>query len=127
LVLITDALCYSATDMFAASFQDHEIGEVLGTSGRTGAGGANVLSQKDLTEWLSKHPDRSPFRTLPKGVSMRVAFRRSIRAGKNIGRPLEELGVVPDRRYYMTRDDLLYGNRDLIARAGKLLSKARTK
>jgi hypothetical protein len=125
-VLITDALCYSATDMFAASFQDHEIGEILGTSGRTGAGGANVLGQKDLTKWLSKHPERSPFKTLPKGVSMRVAFRRSIRAGKNIGRPLEELGVVPDRRYYMTRDDLLYGNRDLIARAGQILSKART-
>jgi hypothetical protein len=29
-VLVTDALCYSATDFFAAGFQDHEIGTVLG-------------------------------------------------------------------------------------------------
>ena len=29
-VLVTDALCYSATDTFAAGFQDHEIGTVLG-------------------------------------------------------------------------------------------------
>ena len=28
-VLITDALCYSATDTFAAGFQDHQIGTVL--------------------------------------------------------------------------------------------------
>src|SRR5262249_22962506 len=124
-VLITDALCYSATDMFVASFQDHEVGEILGTSGNTGAGGANVLSQKDLTQWLRKHA-KSPFRTLPKGVSMRVAFRRSIRAGKHIGRPLEELGVVPDRRYYITRDDLLDGNRQLIAHAGELLERRAT-
>jgi hypothetical protein len=37
-ILITDALCYSATDMFAAGFQDHEIGTVLGTDETTGAG-----------------------------------------------------------------------------------------
>ncbi|MFN2225829.1 MAG: S41 family peptidase, partial [Anaerolineae bacterium] len=41
-LLITDALCYSATDIFSAGFQDHDIGPILGTSGNTGAGGANV-------------------------------------------------------------------------------------
>ena len=40
-VLITDALSYSATDIFAAGFQDNEVGRVLGTGGNTGAGGAN--------------------------------------------------------------------------------------
>ena len=29
-VLVTDAQCYSACDIFAAGFQDHEIGPVLG-------------------------------------------------------------------------------------------------
>ena len=29
-VLITDALCYSTTDIFAAGFQDHDLGFVLG-------------------------------------------------------------------------------------------------
>jgi hypothetical protein len=41
-ILIIDALCYSTTDMFAAGFQDHNIGEVLGADGNTGAGGGNV-------------------------------------------------------------------------------------
>ena len=42
-ILVTDALCYSATDLFAASFQDHKIGDILGVDENTGAGGANVL------------------------------------------------------------------------------------
>ena len=47
-VLITDAYCYSACDMFAAGFQDHDLGKVLGVDEKTGAGGANVLTHKDL-------------------------------------------------------------------------------
>src|SRR5262249_46110326 len=31
-VLVTDARCYSATDIFAAGFQDHDVGPVLGTA-----------------------------------------------------------------------------------------------
>ena len=41
-VLITDARCYSATDIFAAGFQDHMIGPIIGVDDNTGAGGANV-------------------------------------------------------------------------------------
>ena len=41
-VLIIDALCYSTTDIFAAGFQDHGIGTILGVSANTGAGGTNV-------------------------------------------------------------------------------------
>src|SRR5262249_31930343 len=41
-VLVTDALCYSATDMFTAGFRDNGLGPILGTAGNTGAGGANV-------------------------------------------------------------------------------------
>ena len=41
-VLVTDALCYSTTDIFSAGFQDHQIGTVLGCHSCTGAGGANV-------------------------------------------------------------------------------------
>ena len=49
-ILITNALCYSTADIFAAGFQDHEIGEVLGVEGSTGAGGANVVTHSDLRE-----------------------------------------------------------------------------
>ena len=34
-VLVTDARCYSATDIFAAGFQDHSIGTVLGVDDNT--------------------------------------------------------------------------------------------
>ena len=37
-VLVTDALCYSTTDIFAAGFQDHQIGPVLGVDGNTTTG-----------------------------------------------------------------------------------------
>jgi len=43
-VLIVDPLCYSATDIFAAGFKDHDIGPVVGVGENTGAGGANVWS-----------------------------------------------------------------------------------
>ncbi|HWN99238.1 MAG TPA: S41 family peptidase [Blastocatellia bacterium] len=119
-VLITDALSYSSTDMFAAGFQDNEIGEVLGTSDNTGAGGANVWWYQDLINALGDH-SRSPFRPLPRGADMLVAVRRSIRVGRHAGKPLEELGIVPDRRHYMTKRDVLKSNDDLVNRAARLL------
>ena len=78
-VLVTDALCYSATDIFAAGFQDNRIGPVLGASGNTGAGGANVWDHALLRQ-LFPGPG-SPFGALPKGTSFRVAIRRVTRSG----------------------------------------------
>ena len=119
-VLITDALSYSATDIFAAGFQDNEIGKVLGTGGNTGAGGANFWSLDDLLRAQKKDPN-SPFKTLPKGAEMIVAMRRSIRVGPRAGSPLEEFGVAPDVLHLMTRRDLLDDNVDLLARAARLI------
>lgn len=116
--LITDALCYSTTDIFAAGFQDHEIGPVIGTSGNTGAGGANVWAYDDLLEAL---PD--DVKPLPKQASMRVAIRRTSRVGKHAGDPLEDLGVVSDHIHRMTRRDLLERNVDLIAEAAGVLAE----
>jgi len=121
-VLITDALSYSTTDMFAAGFQDNEIGEVLGASDNTGAGGANVWWYQDLVNAVRDNP-RSPFKPLPRGADILVAVRRSIRVGRHAGRPLEELGIVPDQRHYMTRRDVLGSNDDLIRRAARILTK----
>jgi hypothetical protein len=123
-VLITDARCYSAGDIFAAGFQDHAIGPVLGVDDNTGAGGANVWSHGRLMSLLEEpKPDAdSPYRALPKGASMSVAMRRSLRVGPAAGNPLEDLGVVPDVRHPMTRADVLEGNVDLLARAAELLA-----
>ncbi len=122
-ILIIDALSYSTTDMFAAGFQDNEVGEVLGTSDNTGAGGANNWTYDDLMTALGNYPG-SPFKPLPKGADIGLAMRRSIRVGRNSGRPLEELGIVPDDRHYITKRDLLEQNYDLLRKAAeKLRSK----
>jgi cytosine/adenosine deaminase-related metal-dependent hydrolase/C-terminal processing protease CtpA/Prc len=128
-VLITDALCYSATDIFAAGFQDHGIGPVLGTSGNTGAGGANVWTHR-LLQMLMNDPDDpmtprpdSPFQPLPHGADMRAAVRRTLRVGERAGIPVEDLGIVPDHEHDMTKDDLMHGNRDLIEKAGEILAE----
>jgi C-terminal processing protease CtpA/Prc len=121
-VLVIDAGCYSTTDMFAAGFQDHELGHVLGTSGHTGAGGANVWEHSDLVQTLPR--EDSPFKPIRSGASFRVAIRRSTRVGLRSGEPLEDLGVVPDGEVYrMTRNDVLNHNADMIAHACGILAK----
>jgi Peptidase family S41/PGAP1-like protein len=119
-VLIVNARCYSATDIFAAGFADHRIGPVLGTDANTGAGGANVW-QHQLLLALMEGAD-SPYRALPKGAGMRVAIRRTLRVGDQSGTPLEDLGVQPDHLHRMTVRDVLEGNTDLLDRAGALLA-----
>ncbi len=117
-VLITDAYCYSACDMFAAGFQDHDIGTILGVDDRTGAGGANVLTHSALrADWTS-----GPLQALPAGAGMRVSLRRTLRVGERAGEPIEDLGIVRDEEYNMTRDDLLQANTDLLDRAGEILA-----
>jgi hypothetical protein len=119
-VLIIDGLCYSTTDIFAAGWQDHAIGPILGTDGNTGAGGANVWTHELLGGLLSGQ--NSPIRPLPKGTRMRVAIRRTSRVGKRSGDPLEDLGVVPDEIHRITKNDLLNNNEDLIAHAASILA-----
>ena len=123
-VLVTDARCYSATDIFSAGFQDHAIGPVLGVDDNTGAGGANVWTHGLLMDLLEiPEPDPgSPYRALPRGANMRVAIRRTLRVGALAGTPVEDLGVQPDVRHRMTRRDVLEGNLDLLDRAGSLLA-----
>lgn len=117
--LVTDAYCYSACDMFAAGFQDHEIGPVLGVDEATGAGGANVLTHQDLAaDWTG-----GPLESLPAGAGMRVSLRRTLRVGRRAGEPVEDLGVTRDRAHAMTRNDLLNGNADLLDSAGALLAQ----
>ncbi len=117
-VLLTSALCYSATDIFAAGFQDHAIGPVLGVHSSTGAGGANVWPFAVLQQALAG-AEKAP--GLPQGAELRVALRRSLRVGPNAGLELEERGVVPDVLHDLTRRDLLEGDPDLIAHAARLL------
>jgi hypothetical protein len=124
-VLITDARVYSATDIFAAGFADHEIGMILGVDDNTGAGGANVWTHGLLAALLNEPPPpdpTSPYEALPNGANMRVAIRRTLRVGELSGTPVEDLGVRPHETHKMTRADLLEGNVDLLNKAGSLLA-----
>lgn len=122
-VLITDGSCYSATDMFAAGFQDHGIGPVLGVGGRTGAGGANVWTSQLVAALANTGRATPALARLPHGAGFTVAVRRTLRVGARAGTPVEDSGVEPTVRYEMTRRDLLEGNRNLIERAAQMLAK----
>ncbi len=116
-VLITDALSYSATDVFAAGFQDHDAGEIIGIDGRTGGGGANIFPHALLCDLAaaSEARDRPLLEPLPQNLAMNVALRRAVRVGERAGMPLESFGVEPDHCYRMTYRDLVGDNEDLVA------------
>lgn len=122
-VLLTDAFTYSAADIFAAGFQDHSIGLILGADGLTGAGGANVWEHSDLPWKLGPMPGVRIAR-LPRGASMRVAIRRCFRVGANAGKPIEDFGVKPDEVYVpITADDVLGGCPGMIRHAVAMLDR----
>jgi C-terminal processing protease CtpA/Prc/subtilisin family serine protease len=123
-VLIVDGNCYSATDIFAAGFQDHNIGKVLGVSENTGAGGANVWEHWLLNQTL---PSGWGLKPLPGQASMRVAIRQCLRVGSHAGALLEDFGVQPDAKHRPTRTDLMEGDRELLARAAECLKERRSR
>lgn len=123
-VLVVDGNCYSATDIFAAGFQDHRIGKVLGVSATTGAGGANVWEHGLLADVL---PPGWGLKPLPNGVGMRVAIRQCLRVGPRAGELLEDFGVIPDAIHQPTRADILADGQDLLVRATQLLAAEATR
>ena len=120
-LLITDARCYSTTDIFAAGFHDHKIGPILGTDNNTGAGGANVWTHEQIRNFFAGANVAPPLDQLPKGASMRVAIRRTIRVGDEAGTELEDLGVAHHQEHRLTRDDILGDIPDLVERAAEIL------
>ncbi|MFI0454303.1 S41 family peptidase [Actinomadura sp. 6N118] len=122
IVLLTDARCYSAADIFAAGFQDNRIGLVLGVDGNTGAGGGNVWRTANLLGSLPAADD-FPFRPLPGGADLSFVIRRLLRVGPNAGTPLEDYGVIPDERHVTTRKDITNSDADLMTTAATLLGK----
>jgi hypothetical protein len=119
-VLVTDARCYSATDIFAAGFADHRIGPVLGVARHTGAGGANVWTHELLRRLLPAGD--AVLAPLPRQATFRVALRRTLRVGPHAGELLEDLGVVASEVHDVTERDLLEDNADLLEAAAALLA-----
>jgi hypothetical protein len=121
-VLVTNALTYSAAEFFAAGFQDHSIGTILGADDATGAAGAHVKDYDALRKFFEKARDSPLRKALPNQAGMTLALRRSVRVGLHAGAEIEDFGVTPDIPYRMTRSDLLNENVDLIEYACRLFS-----
>jgi C-terminal processing protease CtpA/Prc len=122
-VVITNARSYSTTDLFAAGFQDNDIGIVFGVDGSTGAGGANVWTYETLRSRIrNAGPVEAELEALPKGADLSVAIRRSLRVGPHAGTELEDFGVTPDCRYFMSYDDVINKNVNLIEHACEILA-----
>lgn len=126
LVLVVNALTYSAADFFSAGFQDNQLGPILGVHRTTGGGGANVCMLRDLAVQVGADRDRFDDLWVPvplaAGADIHAAFRRSVRVGHHAGMEVEDFGIVPDHQpYHMTRRDTLESNPDLFEAAVGLL------
>lgn len=103
-VVMTDAACYSACDLFAAAMQDHAAATIVSAYPTTGAGGANVMDARYFRAVFAG--GNNPFKALPEGQGMRVSWRQTVRTGKNAGKLIEDRGVLSDVRIPYTRADL---------------------
>ncbi len=118
-VLVVDALSYSTSDIFAAGFEDNDIGDVIGTSWNTGAGGGTCWTLGEVRAALrlgQGDPEQVP-RLRRSGASFTVAAQRCLRVGDSMGRPVEDFGVRPRHCHRMTRADIVGDNDDLMAAA----------
>ena len=96
-VVIVDANCYSASEMFAAGMQDHRLASIIGTHAQTGGAGAIVSSDEAIARICRNHPVHKLLGPLPRGASFEVAVLRTTRAGEHAGVAVEDMGVVTDR------------------------------
>lgn len=108
-IVLTDAACYSACDLFAAGMQDHGAATIIGTHPSTGAGGANVMEYRNFSAVFGAAGQANPFTPLPGSQAFRVSWRQTVRVGKNAGALIEDRGVIPDIVIHYTRDDLATG------------------
>lgn len=117
-VVLTDARCYSACDLFAAGMQDNGANgaaKIIGIHKTTGAGGANVMEYSTFQAIMATSSSQ-PFVDLPFGQDFGISWRQTIRAGKNQGTLLENYGVVSDFVVPLTKADLGKESPKLMAR-----------
>ncbi|MEA2138823.1 MAG: hypothetical protein QOG56_1973 [Solirubrobacteraceae bacterium] len=122
-VVIVDAGCYSASEMFAAGMQDNRLASIVGTHAQTGGGGGIVWSDESLAKVCRDRDLRRQLAPLPREASFEVAVLRSTRSRSRVGVAVEDMGVVvPDEHLYrLTRDDVLNDNEGLRAFASGIL------
>jgi hypothetical protein len=109
-VVLTDANCYSACDLFAGAMQDHGAATIIGTHTTTGAGGANVMDYDTFRQIFNQSlTTENPFIALPGYQSMRVSWRQTLRVGKNQGKLIEDAGIKSDIVVRYVTEDVVGG------------------
>lgn len=106
-VVLTDASCFSACDLFSAGMQDAKAGVVIGLHKQTGAGGANVMEYSTFRSVMGA--ENNPFKELPYNQNMRVSWRQTLRAGLHKGELIENAGVMSDVVIPLTKKDVTDG------------------
>jgi len=119
-VAVVDANTFSCGDLFAAGIVDHEIGQIVSVGDATGAGGANVWTSDDIQ--YAYYAAARPLPPIPAGISFSISVRRMIRTGQSTGVAIEDVGIIGDDQYEMTRTDLLGGNADLTEFCTRILT-----
>ncbi|KAJ8330355.1 hypothetical protein O5D80_001355 [Batrachochytrium dendrobatidis] len=117
--IFTDAICYSACDLFSASIQSSETGHVFGEDGTTGGGGSDMFSL-DSYLLLFNHIDFQPMpyaKELTDNTTgqsytnaLSIGVRQAIRNGKQQGQLLEDIGAVTEYIVRPRLTDLLPGS-----------------
>lgn len=125
-VVLTDASCYSACDLFAGGMQDNGAGVVIGVHKTTGAGGANVM-EHDVFRQIMEDVDNNPFKRLPYGQNMRVAWRQTVRSGKYAGQLIEDMGIRSDLVVPVQKSDIGSESQDLMKAIHKIIDTLQPK
>ncbi len=114
--VLANARSFSATDLFTCSMQDNAAATIFGEDRSTGAGGANVLEQ-DFFAYFAPQI----FKPLPDGVSMRVSWRQTVRAGYNVNALIEDHGCLADIQVPRDVSDLSNGDQTQFNQIAKKL------
>jgi len=114
--MVADTNTYSSGDLFSAGFVDNGIGHMVCVGESTGAGGASIWTYGEMRQFAGRRLRRG-LPPLPEGGTIQFSLMRATRAGPRLGALIEDVGVSvrPKQQYRLSRDDLLYGNRDLLA------------
>lgn len=116
LILVTNGASYSASSLLASWVQDTNAGLVIGLDEATGGGGASFELFSDLQLLYPK----SFSLKMPHGADFTTSSIRLFRSGKHVGGTLiENVGVHPTKRYFLTYRDVVDKKKDLFGYLGK--------
>lgn len=124
-VVVVDALTYSASEVFTAGMQDHGLARIVGTTHQTGGGGGNVWRHDLIRKMCHDDPIVDRDLQIALNAAFDVAVRRTTRVRERAGLAVEDMGIVVPWEHVraLTLTDVLGGNEDLMAFAVEALDR----